>query len=1483
MRSRHRGFILVIVVAVLGVLATLAVQFAQKATEARILSNMNVAISRLRLMCRSGLEFGMAKQVDRICGHPGKPAAVNSYAIVLDPPEGVDVTRVMIRDYSGCINPNDGVKAGILELGGGYLSNQVDPWPTGNVTTPWPVNQADVDNPTTISGMINLRLRAILNAYGDAHRYVSSPNLGWPGSTGHVPNTPFTFTSTESGRRGVSAPAKDSLNTVLVGNANIAQSSTGLGDRILASRPANGYTSLSQVEPLINAWGEDHLDPSYLGSGTFFDKVSDDFALGTFEDDRFFRLREEHGKFESDYTKAAAKRSQILDRRFLDSNPPDFTNKQKFLRHSVALINLNSASDLVRAAVFYAPSNVSYLCEGTALDNARPEGKFVAIKSGRDWIGVGGPSFKPELMTENGIAVPANVQPDRLMSLTDAMKLASLYGKQATPPVSFPQFGQWLAKIRKDASISYERANPRTFGGLRLPYITPANTHPSNPALNPAWFTPEYVEQTLPHIFSCVRRLPGYMGAPASLLSPYIQQGENKVLWPHQTFQGPALRSVEDFVFRAHLPKVAFVPHGTLRIRIQSVLTQGSRKLENSLTTELVLNDTKILRTQEDFENHTVQAETDPDILIGPEPRERGAAAPFPVPPSTRLGVVGLRDRCEEYPVDSTGEARLAMDFDGNLSQANGSNSNLLPTDSLNDPYIQQPVKEQPPTDDGYPALRANDPDRDKWEVVKSKLDTLRNSDKIDGTTWRYPPIGRDLRYELYIMEAQFMDPDANPKDISPDKLDDFFTRFDGRFVDIKGNTLKLTTNATSDLDELSYNVTCVFLPTDVTDPPGLADSRSIFMEKIWEMWATKGVNMDVNWSHGPPRAGDVELVQSNLEGKDVSLFLPASTGSDLSPFGGIMFSSRGHGVGAAKRFNDSFYLRPMSLFPGPPSGYTVAPKFSRGYVSMWVRMPSGYHCDNTRRALCQLTLWDRSQVCVPPSSFTGGGADQLESELRGVTSYSPIYRPSSFSLYLESDTSPAGTGEALYSVVAKHQRDVAMKKYIQFQVDSMDDLPHDPDMGIPQEPHSESIYLSQTAAGLILGPSTQYGYPDDLLVPNPVGYTTPNDYTKLWATYMGYLNRYSHGQADQNANVSKELLEGPYANLPGSWRRVVCRWDLRIAPHPSNPERLSVVSEPHLLGVNSVSWLSPVSRLRTASLLPKSTHSEKARPYHGVCDGNPGMIWTFGELATCLDPIIEHPPGFGDGAMGHAGVWEAYKPIEHAHFNSSFGELQALRNLYPEVPNTYPLIQNGETYPMMRLNSSIDNIVIRMGETAGPSIPPKPSQPNVEAWVESYAGTQSRRYNVDATALPPKEPKWTLDPRLPKGSRILYVGARIYDLPYNIDAHDAGIMPPWQVPRVDFEILDQGTPVVINDDDKACASYKGHVHSSPALRHPLQPARTGDTTRLRLLYKAEDANGHSLDADGDNWNFSDIPWIEEVSWSYIPGQPRFTLFRWGE
>ncbi|MGE4157904.1 MAG: hypothetical protein AB7F75_02275, partial [Planctomycetota bacterium] len=657
---RHRrGLVLVIVLGVLGILAVLAVDLAQKSLLSRQLSQNHLLRAKARVLARSGMEGGVRKVQSLLGGASRRPIhlplAEDRCAFTLGThlsPTGGDLTTVTFKDTGGMINVNDGLEAGLEDpdLAGSYQSNALNPWPTGNI------DQMD------LSAWINLRLRNLLNAYGDVHKYLAE--LGSPpwNSVFIRNGTPFYFTSTAQSDRGTSMPA-----------------GSGLGDVIVGGRPRAGYSSIQQMHAMIDNWGAAHLPPAYVPDG-FFNKVSMDLTTSSRVDSKYHRIRREFGaptpggqaqKYWN-YGPPSIFANFLPFMSRIDLNPPNLEDLWR--KHPVALINLNFASPEVRSAVFYAPLNVSCSVEGLVAETYSTSGMLLEVAKPQNkvpMLGTANPMFSAYSIKENGVTgyislgVPFDApycQKNRLMSLTDALRLSSAYEAYASVegwPDSFASFQHLLKWVRTHGKRPYERAlislefmqstqlwssplngsigsnTPCTMTDLMYPI--PLNFVRQNVPLvgiNPNlwYFEQTYIERGLPHLLSPYRRLPGWLGAPCSLISEYMtvpSLGNNSVF------------GFEDFVYKSHLPKIDFLPAGIVSFRSHASLKEGEELYESSIeSTQKVLEVTN-LRSQEDFFRATDVAATSAEIRIGPEPRGGGVA------PHDVLGFVGLEDRHE--------------------------------------------------------------------------------------------------------------------------------------------------------------------------------------------------------------------------------------------------------------------------------------------------------------------------------------------------------------------------------------------------------------------------------------------------------------------------------------------------------------------------------------------------------------------------------------------------------------------------------------------------------------------------------------------------------------------------------------------------------------------------------------------------------------------------------------------------------------------
>lgn len=785
-RKNKKGFILFVVLAILAALTLVVINLIEIVGHERELSDDYLLKTRSRLMAYSGVEYGLSQLSSKNIR--------DSYRVTGDYSVGGgtyinngDCFVLSTNDSNAKININDGVEAGYLEsledaqrnvsINWLYDASEVNPWPSAGVT------QLAINNNLTTktvsypagtldkSGLINLRLRRLLNAYGDVHMAMDKDLIST--AAGSLPSG-FKLTSSSAGNRGISAPAVE-----------------GLGDAIISQRPSTGYAHIYEIKVIVNIWADTVIDSSYYNAefDSFFDKIKGDLTVRSYEDTNFNRLRTElAATYDATeptnvntclsphmwlYQNSMADPSlsgpgdpkfipNYLDRfpinltddsgngtLDVDGNTIDEDNNL-WASHSVALINMTAASEAVKAAVFYAPVNVSYLCE-SAVTHLGQEATWHTNSTrtrtdpdirddtwrteraiGRSSIGVRGVCFNPDKHYENGFldaGYISEVQINHFMSLRDALHLAKYYEwsvwSDTQTPYNFDEFKNLITTYRKEKrlgtinassqvpndSIAFERAEPIPlnndksikfdvgapsyeihYGGdsdhkVRATFIDNNNVDyvdivwvsqywPRDPAnllgeWDGGWFLEDYVERTLPHVLSCVRRIPGYLGAPLALTSPYMilepysyvgpnhatprhrlgSYTEAWVWWGARTW--PALPdtftssteaskhlgkqpkvSVEDLVTRHTLPKICFLPNGVFDIECTGTVKNPAQEIiaQTSVSTTVELFNVKKYRTQEDFisllsKNSTTgevnigtnSDETHPDIVIGPE------------------------------------------------------------------------------------------------------------------------------------------------------------------------------------------------------------------------------------------------------------------------------------------------------------------------------------------------------------------------------------------------------------------------------------------------------------------------------------------------------------------------------------------------------------------------------------------------------------------------------------------------------------------------------------------------------------------------------------------------------------------------------------------------------------------------------------------------------------------------------------------------
>lgn len=748
MHIRRAGFVLIIVLGLLGVLAFVALNFAQRSQQATFLSRNHMDKVRSRLMARSGIELALVRIQGALPEHSGVHARY-----VGDGTRRAhgDHFRVSIQDASGAINLNDGLESAFKERGddladnamqameevpitvvpgdvylrrycfggGGGLSqvqagdrvNVWDAYPNGSVEDRTvvtgissilrnaggtmvfeetlevehllPVTSGNFDFEIVRDkplGFFNLRLRHLLNAYGDAHRFVEQ--YDWPvwsrsqwsgGDLGQYGSV-FTPTSTALGDVEDPTPGLNAAGLPIIPDvpATVALSSTGLGDRLIAARPRGGYARLDQIEEVVKSWSQEHMN-TQVGRARFKAQVTRDFTIHSAVDSSFTRIKREFGSRRKPKGRDVKHSGQLLgaDNPLMDSWATDnqyqlksmprglFDFSSLFTDHAVAPINVSSASEWVRAAVFWAPTNVGYVAESvrTAFDTVVPHDRQwwslyhldpnSHVSNPERFVGVSEPVFEHSTM-ENGLNVA--VTSNRFMSLRDALVTSQAYREylETVGPIhTVDSFGHFL-KWRRDNAVDYEKVRA---SGLAY------NPH----RVNGGHFTQDYAEETLPHVLGCLRRIPGYLGAPQPLISPYKELDPlewtplNPPLtrtygdaysavneWDWLRFHAgshPAVK-VEDFVSRETLPKVCFQPQGIYRLVSRGHVDDAGSLSRAATVIETDVEAFKMLRarSQKDFLSLTDPAQTSTSIRLGPE--LQGS----PRYPEPHLGVVGLKD-----------------------------------------------------------------------------------------------------------------------------------------------------------------------------------------------------------------------------------------------------------------------------------------------------------------------------------------------------------------------------------------------------------------------------------------------------------------------------------------------------------------------------------------------------------------------------------------------------------------------------------------------------------------------------------------------------------------------------------------------------------------------------------------------------------------------------------------------------------------------
>lgn len=617
--SRRNGFVLVLVIGILGGLGAVGLLLASSSKNQAMISDIFLQSTRARLIARSGIESAWThySRSDVLATR----SLFHKTFVLSRGQGGADRAEVSGADVCGKINVNDGLLAGNSELGSAYMSRALNPY--------------SMMYEEASSAQINLRLRRLLNALGESIRYDAALMNG----------DPFLFASDASG-----PPGDVSRYGPMV---------TALGDQVIRQRPSGGYQNIEELEDVLSQWSEANALELPPGADSAVKAFGADLTTHGYLDETFARLKVESDLGEltlQDLTGNPSDKSRI-NPRWLIQGTPNLGNR--FTTHPVSLINLNQASRHVRTAVFYAPVNVSLpTVTGRSLRHSpllSPElvGEFSSslpryAHSGSPALAMGSTVFDPERISDTGghwTEGPLVVQPNHLMPIKDARILAEAfedYESEFGAPQSFEEFTDflrwhWSTYLPERAS---ELTWPQSLGEA-------FNSRHGN-----GEFLQDYLELILPHVLSGTRRLPRWLGAPACLLSPLYQP-----VWPpaggavEEGTRG--LRTAEDFCVRSHHPKVMFLPSGTVELTSHGILG-APEEGECLIRTTVKFHEYKIWRSQEIFESlifRDLSGEdpgTDAGIRVGPEFTEHNSGASEP---DRYLGVIGLKETYPDLPV----------------------------------------------------------------------------------------------------------------------------------------------------------------------------------------------------------------------------------------------------------------------------------------------------------------------------------------------------------------------------------------------------------------------------------------------------------------------------------------------------------------------------------------------------------------------------------------------------------------------------------------------------------------------------------------------------------------------------------------------------------------------------------------------------------------------------------------------------------------
>ncbi|MGE4159294.1 MAG: hypothetical protein AB7F75_09375 [Planctomycetota bacterium] len=396
---RRRGFIMIIVLGLLGTLAFMTLNFIQKAQTARQLSLHGLYQTGARLAARSGLEkslnnlmqngwrrrtaaatpfiqqtYSAGNDIQRngsgntwtsldddltpsyALASPGSSPAT-AFNLVMDgKPSGVSWMDSSTRPLSVA---KIRVQRGGLDLNGGVESGEGSEGTRFKNETGTPYSASDLTHP------FNERARILLNAWGNYQKYRAMVRPSMTYNTALAPDHPSNMASSNA------AAPNYFMNPIgrfdrfdASREANLTTTELPLGDLLIAARPSGGYTSMSQPTAILAQYIASWVDKN---GGAVTSVIANHAAEIIHEFSQLAQLQPE-------------RREEVLafynpaDVPGLDANDATdvFNNSsferpegraylfRRFFKLKAAAVDINSAPPSLLAATLHAVRDVTY-------------------------------------------------------------------------------------------------------------------------------------------------------------------------------------------------------------------------------------------------------------------------------------------------------------------------------------------------------------------------------------------------------------------------------------------------------------------------------------------------------------------------------------------------------------------------------------------------------------------------------------------------------------------------------------------------------------------------------------------------------------------------------------------------------------------------------------------------------------------------------------------------------------------------------------------------------------------------------------------------------------------------------------------------------------------------------------------------------------------------------------------------------------------